>query len=162
MLNHVTRGLQCLLLVMATLALMTPARAQSTYGEIRGTVADASGGGGICATVTDTHQRTGGSGRAPTRDSGQYPPVRLLTGARELAVGSGRVRDFVIQNVIGRGGEVARMCALREVGGAAMEVKVSEARQVITTDVPTIVDSKSSEQLQSLPVNFRAGTTNTV
>ena len=33
---------------------------------------------------------------------------------------------------------------------------------MITTDQATIVDSKSSEQIQNLPVNFRAGTTNSV
>jgi len=160
-------GLKCArlsCLLSALLLLAGPARgwAQSTYGEIRGTVQDASGGVLIGATVTATNKGTGEVRTALTDGAGNYSLVNLLAGMYEVAIENGGFRKFVTQNVVVRAREVMRVDARLEVGAAATEVLVTEARQVITTDAPTLVDSKSAEQILALPVNFRAGTTNTV
>jgi hypothetical protein len=160
-------GLKCArlpCLLSALLLLAGPARgwAQSTYGEIRGTVQDASGGILIGATVTATNKGTGEVRTALTDEAGNYSLVNLLAGMYEVAIENSGFRKFVTQNVVLRAREVSRVDARLEVGAAATEVLVTEARQVITTDAPTLVDSKSAEQILALPVNFRAGTTNTV
>lgn len=41
-------------------------------------------------------------------------------------------------------------------------MQVTEARPVINTEQASVIDSKTSEQIQAIPVNFRAGGTNSI
>ncbi|PYV14494.1 MAG: hypothetical protein DMG07_11885, partial [Acidobacteria bacterium] len=148
----------------ALFGLLAPASlpAQSTFGEIRGTVTDATGGVIAGASVTATNKATGEARTAVTDEVGNYSLVNLPAGTYDVAVENAGFRKAVARNVAVRAREIARADCKLEVGGATTEVVVSEAGQVITTDAPTLVDSKSSKQIMDLPVNFRAGGTNTV
>jgi hypothetical protein len=158
-LRSISRYVSILLL---TLGAVVPAQAQSIYGEIRGTVLDASGAVIPGATATATNKGTGEVRSSITDDVGNYALLNLPAATYDITVENTGFRKFAAQGVTVRAREVVRVDARLEVGGAATEVLVTEARQVITTDTPALVDSKSAEQLLSLPVNFRAGTTNTV
>jgi hypothetical protein len=148
-------------LIVATLAVQA-APAQSIFGEIRGTVTDQSGGVIAGASVTATNKGTGEVRTAVTDEVGNYSLVNLPAGTYDVVVENTGFRKAAAHNVTVRAREIARSDMKLEIGGTATEVVVSESRQVITTDAPTLVDSKSAEQLLDLPVNFRAGTTNTV
>ena len=150
------------LLFFALVIIVPRASAQSTFGEIRGTVTDATGGVIAGASVTATNKGTGEVRTAITDEVGNYSLVNLLAGTYDVAVENTGFRKAVSQSVVVRAREVARADVRLEVGGATTEVTVSETRQVISTDVPTLVDSKSSKQIADLPVNFRAGGANTV
>jgi hypothetical protein len=152
--------LRFMLLVLA--AVVVPASAQSIYGEIRGTVSDPTGAVVIGATVTATNTGTGESRKVTTDAAGNYSIVNLEAGTYDVSIEQAGFRKSMVQKVILRAREVVRVDGSLEVSSTTTEVMVTTAAQVITTDQATIVDSKSSRQIESLPVNFRAGTTNTV
>ncbi len=136
--------------------------AQSTFGEIRGTVVDPSGAVISGAKVTARNTGTGESRTILSDAAGNYSALNLDAGTYDVTVENSGFRTEVTKNVVVRAREIARVDARLELGGTATEVLVTAARQVITTDQATIVDSKSIEQIQSIPVNFRAGSTNSV
>lgn len=138
------------------------AHAQSIFGEIRGTVQDPSGAVVAGSAVTATNTGTGEVRKTATDSLGNYSLVNLEAGTYEIAVESSGFRKSVTQNVILRAREVSRVDVGLELSGASTEVVVATARQVINTDMATIADSKSSQEIQNLPVNFRAGSTNSV
>src|SRR5262249_43926686 len=94
--------------------------------------------------------------------SGNYAVLNIDAGRYEVLIEHAGFQKMRATGINLRAREVARVDAKLEVAGTATEVMVTGVAQVITTDQATIVDSKSSEQIQNLPVNFRAGTTNSV
>jgi hypothetical protein len=136
--------------------------AQSTFGEIRGTVTDPTGAVVVGATVTATNTGTGDVRTLMTDHAGNYAVLNIEAGSYDLLIGHPGFQKTIAKGVALRAREVARVDAKLELAGAATEVMVTGVAQVITTDQATIVDSKSAEQIQDLPVNFRAGTTNSV
>ncbi len=152
-----------LVLVPLLLAVcFAPANAQSIYGEIRGTVTDATGAVVAGATVTVNNTGTAESRKLVTDSFGNYSAVNLEAGTYEVSVEHTGFKKAVVKDVALRAREIARVDSKLEVSGTTTEVLVTSSAQVIATDQATIVDSKSSEQIQSLPVNFRAGGSNTV
>ncbi|MEX2261795.1 MAG: TonB-dependent receptor [Bryobacteraceae bacterium] len=139
-----------------------PLPAQSIYGEIRGTVTDATGAVVADAGITTRNTATGAVRKSQTDNSGNYSLVNLEAGIYEVSVERPGFRKALTREVVLRAREVARVDTGLEVAPAATEVMVITARQVVTTDQATIVDSKSFDDIQNLPVNFRAGTTNSV
>ncbi|MBS1824338.1 MAG: carboxypeptidase regulatory-like domain-containing protein [Acidobacteria bacterium] len=148
-----------LALFLAAAALLP---AQSTFGEIRGTVSDPTGAVIAGANVETKNTGTGETRKAASDAAGNYAFLNLDAGTYEVTVESAGFRKRVVQNVILRAREVARVDTQLDLASAATEVQVTTAQQVITTDIATIVDSKTSAQILSLPVNFRAGGTNSV
>ena len=149
--------LRAAFLTIAGLSLLSSARAQSVFGEIRGTVTDPSGSVIAGASVTATNTGTNESRKVVTDHAGDYSVLNLDAGMYEVLIEQGGFRKTLTKDVIVRAREVARIDAHLEIQGTATEVLVTGVAQVITTDQATIVDSKSSEQIQNLPVNFRAG-----
>ncbi|MDQ2946318.1 MAG: carboxypeptidase-like regulatory domain-containing protein, partial [Acidobacteriota bacterium] len=147
---------------LAMLFSLSPVRARSVFGEIRGTVTDPSGSVIAGASVTATNTATNESRKVVTDRAGDYSVLNLDAGTYEVLIEQGGFRKTLTKDVILRAREVARVDAHLEIQGTSTEVLVTGVAQVITTDQATIVDSKSAEQIQNLPVNFRAGTTNSV
>ena len=137
-------------------------RAQSIFGEIRGTVTDPSGAVIAGANVDVRNTATGESRRVNTDSSGNYSVVNIEAGPYQVSIEGTGFRKMVVENVMLRAREVARVDARLEIAQASTEVMVAASRQVVTTDVATVADSKSSSDIQNLPVNFRAGSTNSV
>jgi len=142
--------------------LAAPSFAQSTFGEIRGTVTDPSGAVVASASVTATNTATNDQRKVITDNSGNYSFLNLEAGPYEVLIEQSGFRKTLTKDVLLRAREVVRVDIRLEILGTATEVMVTGVAQVITTDQATIVDSKSSEQIQNLPVNFRAGSTNSV
>jgi hypothetical protein len=136
--------------------------AQSTFGEIRGTVVDPSGAVVAGASVTTRNTGTSDTRKVATDSDGNYSALNLDAGTYEVTIENSGFRTSVTQNVLVRAREIARVDSRLELQGTATEVLVTAARQVITTDQATIVDSKTIAQIQQIPVNFRAGSTNSV
>ncbi len=150
------------LLVFGLLTLAVPAVSQSTFGEIRGSVTDASGAIIAGAKVEAKRIQTVEVRKSTTDASGNYTFVNLDAGTYEVSTEQSGFRNARVQNVILRAREIARVDVQLEVASANVEVQVTTARQVIQTDSSTIVDSKTSAQIDNLPVNFRAGGSNSV
>jgi len=138
------------------------ARAQSTFGEIRGVITDASGAVVNTAKVTARNAGTGETRMGQTDAAGNYAFVNLDAGSYDVTVENAGFRTAMVKSVAVRAREIARADVALEVAAAAAEVMVTTARQVIQTDTATIIDSKTSDQILKMPVNFRAGGTNSV
>jgi hypothetical protein len=137
--------------------------AQSTFGEIRGTVSDPSGSVIADAKVNASNAATNEKFSASTDENGNYAFLNLRAGSYEIKVEKAGFKSFVSKQVILRAREIARIDAALSVGELATEVQVVEARQVVQTDLATIVDSKTTKEINNLPVNYRgAGGTNTI
>lgn len=136
-------------------------QAQSIFGEIRGTVLDASGGAVAGAAVEATKIATGEIRRASTSESGGYSLINLDAGNYDVKVTKDGFRPTVTRNLVLRAREIARLDLALEVAPTVTEVQVMEAAQVIQLDMSAIMDSKSANELNKLPVNYRAGSTNT-
>jgi len=139
-----------------------PAFGQSTFGEIRGTVTDPSGSIVVGATVTARNTATNEKRSVETDNAGNYSVLNLDAGPYEVLIEQAGFRKTLTKDINLRAREVVRVDMHLEIQGTTTEVLVTGVAQVITTDQATIVDSKSAEQIQNLPVNFRAGTTNSV
>jgi hypothetical protein len=146
----------------AAVLLSGSAFAQSIYGEIRGTVFDPSGAVIAGAAVTATRASTGELRRTTSDAAGNYALVNLEADTYEVKIEHGGFKTTVTQNVALRAREVVRVDTTLQLAQAATEILVTESRQVIATEQATIVDTKTSREIQALPVNFRAGTTNSV
>ena len=138
------------------------ALAQSTFGEIRGTVTDPSGGVVTGAALTARNVGTGETQSTKSDAQGNYAIYNLDAGTYELTVEAPGFRKELTQNIAVRAREIARIDARLEVTGTTTEVLVTAAAQVINTEQAAIIDSKSTAQIQAIPVNFRAGSTNSV
>src|SRR5258708_5699051 len=146
----------------AVLIFVLPVAAQSTFGEIRGTVTGPTASVVAGASVAATNGATQESRKVVTDNAGNYSILNLDAGTYEVLIEQSGFRKTLTKDVIVRAREVVRVDAHLELAGTTTEVLVTAVAQVITTDQATIVDSKSSDQIQNLPVNFRAGTTNSV
>ena len=151
-----------LALFLALFTAALPAFAQSTFGEIRGVITDASGAVIANAKVEAKSILTVEARKAVSDSSGNYSFVNLDAGAYEITIESAGFRKNQVQGVILRAREIVRVDVRLDVASAATEVQVTTARQVIQTDSATIVDSKTSAQIDKLPVNFRAGGSNSI
>ena len=154
------RKLQFAALALLMLALRLTA--QSTYGEIRGTISDATGAVVAGAKVQAKNADTGVTRSTTSDPVGNFAFLNLDAGAYEVGVENSGFRPAQVKGVAVRAREIARVDVKLEVSSSSTEVQVTTARQVIQTDMATIVDSRSSEQILKLPVNFRAGGTNSV
>ncbi len=148
--------------MLALLVASLPVFGQSTFGEIRGSITDASGAVIANAQVEAKRVQTIEVRKTVTDSSGNYSFVNLDAGTYEIATESSGFRKSQVQGVILRAREIARVDVRLDVATATTEVQVTTARQVLQTDSSTIVDSKTSAQIEKLPVNFRAGGTNSV
>jgi hypothetical protein len=140
--------------------LICSARAQSTLGEIRGIVTDPSGSVVSGATATVTRTATNERRRATTDSSGGYALINLEAGAYDIRVEAPGFRAVIAKEIAVRAREISRSDFRLEVGQVTTEVQVVEQSQVVQTDTSTILDSKSANELNKLPVNYRAGSTN--
>ncbi|MDX2179980.1 MAG: TonB-dependent receptor [Bryobacteraceae bacterium] len=136
-------------------------QAQSIFGEIRGIVTDATGSVVSKASVKATRTSTGDIRRTETDESGNYALSNLDAGMYDVLIEKQGFRAAVSKEVALRAREVTRINVTLEVASAATEVQVVDTATVVQTDMATIMDSKSANELNRLPVNYRAGSSNT-
>jgi hypothetical protein len=147
---------------IAVLLLITSyAFAQSTLGEIRGQISDPAGAMIAEASVKVTRTSTGEFRNAKSDGAGNYIVPNLDAGEYEVLVEKTGFRAALAKNVALRAREIARVDATLEVAQVTTEVKVVDAVQAIQLESATLMDSKSGAALNQLPVNYRAGTSNT-
>ena len=135
--------------------------AQSTLGEIRGQLSDPSGAFLTAATIKATRSGTGETRTTKSDGSGSYLVPNLEAGAYEVLVEKSGFRSTLVKAVNLRAREVSRIDITLELAQVATEVKVTDSAQVIQLEMSTVMDSKSGDELNRLPVNYRAGNSNT-
>jgi hypothetical protein len=100
--------------------------------------------------------------RATISDSSSlYAFLNLPAGTREVRAEKEGFRRFESRVEL-RAKEVARVDASLKIGEVSSEVQVTATVPTITTEVATITNTRNPEEVQALPVNFRAGSTNPI
>src|SRR5690349_493955 len=102
--------------------LSAPAGAQSIFGEIRGTVTDPSGAVISGAQIVVRNVATSESRRATTDAAGNYSVVNIEAGPYQVSIEGAGFRKMLVENVLLRAREVARVDAQLEIAQASTEV----------------------------------------
>ena len=146
-----------LLTVIALVAgLATSAFARSDRGTITGTVVDPDGAVVPGATVVAENPENGARYETVTTATGNYTLVQVPVGMYHLNVeltGFGRFRQEGIRIFVG---QTARIDAKLQVGNLAEEVDVVADASLLDTQSAEISSTVTSENLNSLPLNFGA------
>src|SRR5689334_11324554 len=143
------------LLLVCTLALSTTLIAQTSTGEVNGTVTDASGAAVPGASVKLTNNATQVTLQATTNGSGQYFLIHVLPGSYSLKVDKpGFTTVEITELPIGVNQTVKQDVALK-VGSVNQTVQVSAEAVTVessTTELGTVIPQKT---VNELPLNGR-------
>jgi hypothetical protein len=150
--------LAAVLLCLCTLVAY-PARPQSTYGTLLGTVTDSSGGVVTGATVTVTETQTGISKDRLTDSRGDYQIPNLLSGTYDVSVSANGFKKSVKRGVPLDPRSEVRIDVQLELGTTSTTVEVNAALPVITTETGTVSDVQLGREISQLPLNYRAQST---
>ena len=142
-------------MVVASIAMPTASRAQSTFATAVGNVADPSGGMVPGATVTFVNLNTQVTRTVVTDGSGGFVVANLDPGSyRITAVLSGFADVSRQLDLLAR--QSVRVDLALAVAGTAEVVEVRASNPVIETERATIDNSKSGDEINRLALNFRA------
>ena len=131
------------------------ARAQSTGGQIRGTVTDASGGAVAGVTVRLINQATQTKREVPTDNSGQYVFLEAPVGTYEINVEQQGFKKYVHRDIVVHLNEVLTVDVSLQVGGTTQVVEVTGEPPVVdttSTQLGAVVNARDATQL---PLNQR-------
>jgi hypothetical protein len=143
-----------LLLVSSTLP------AQSTYGSILGTVTDPAGGRIAHVGLTITNQDEDISRSVVSDEFGNYEVLNLKAGVYSVKCEGPGFKTFQARDLQLVARQVLRVNVTLEVGSVTESVNVSASAPVITTETGTIATSFDSNQVLTIPSNYRgAGST---
>ena len=150
-LTCVTARILCLILFCALG--VARAHAQSTFGNIVGTVTDSAGAAIPNATVTLTNTGTSAQRTAATNGSGEYAFNIIDAGTYTVVVDASGFQKSETSNLVLLARETKRVDATLAVGSDIQTVEVQGATEgVITTETATLASTKTGEQLVDLPV----------
>ncbi|MGB6941675.1 MAG: carboxypeptidase regulatory-like domain-containing protein [Bryobacteraceae bacterium] len=137
---------------MVLLALGLPSFAQTTSGELTGTIYDATGAIVPNAMVTATNESTGVASTVTTTSSGQYRIGNLLVGKYDISVTAAGFTKAEIKAVDVTLNQIATANVSLTVGQSTQTVEVSGEAAVIDTTTAQLQNTYSAQQLESLPM----------
>src|ERR1700732_4968144 len=133
---------------------------QSTFGDILGVVKDPSQGTVLAARVVLTRVEDKSEHSATTDADGAFHFVNLRPGHYDLLISASGFAEFKISSAQLDARQTIRFAVALKLASAAQTIEVGgESGPVINTENATIGDSKSFQQITSLPVNYRGTTT---
>jgi len=139
----------CFFLLLAVLH----SHAQSTFGEILGTVRDPSGAVLQGAQVTLANTGTNATRTAVTDASGNYTFSNIDVGAYALTVAAPGFETDSLPAIALTARETRRIDAALKPGAESQTVVVNDnPSPVITTDVSNLAETKAGDELVELPV----------
>jgi hypothetical protein len=146
--------------MVATVVLLVnsvTARAQSTFGNIVGTVTDPANAAIPNATVVLINKGSSARRSAKTNGSGEYSFNILDAGDYAVTVEAAGFEKSNLAEIHLLARETKRVDVALKVGAEAQTVEVSAASvEVITTDTSSLATMKTGEQLVDLPVAIYA------
>jgi hypothetical protein len=146
-----------LLAVVVSFAMLTtPAFAQSDRGTITGTVTDSDGGVIPGVAVVAENPATGSRYETVTTATGNYTLSQLPVGTYNVNIALQGFGTFHREGIRVFVAQTARVDATLRVGGLAEEVSVVADASLLDTDSADISSSITTENLNSLPLNFGA------
>src|SRR6202789_692913 len=142
-------------LCFAAMLLGSPLSAQSTFGSISGSVADASGSAVPDAQVTLTSTATSAKQSYTTGGDGLYSFVNLNPGEYRLDVEKAGFKHYKRESVIVQVQQAVRIDAVMEVGAVSPTVEVTAQAPLLTptsTSLGQVIDQRETNEI---PLNGR-------
>ena len=134
-------------------------QAQSTFGSIRGTAQDSSGGVLPDAEVT-LHSDDQNTDRVVKTDgAGNYLIENVLAGKYSIRAKRDGFADTTVSGITLAARQDLRLILTMAIAAQATTVEVTSAANQINTEDAVLGDSKGTSQIGQLPLNFRAATT---
>ncbi len=141
------------LFACASLVLLAPARAQSVYGSIFGTVTDKSGAAVPGATVTVTDEAKGTVVTATANGSGDYSVPHLIPDKYDIKVEAKGFKGFETKGIQVEADAAPRIDPMMDVGGATETVQVSADQEPeLKTDKADVATVFDEQQVSALPI----------
>ncbi len=141
------------LFACANLLLFSPARAQSVYGSIFGTVTDKSGAAVPGATVTITDEAKGTVVNVTSNASGDYSVPHLIPDIYDLKVEAKGFKGFETKGIKVEADTAPRIDPMMDIGGSTETVQVNADQQPeLKTDRADVATVFDQQQISSLPV----------
>jgi Carboxypeptidase regulatory-like domain/TonB dependent receptor len=152
--NRIIRtALVLALFACANLLLVSPARAQSVYGSIFGTVTDKSGAAIPGATVTVTDESKGTVVTTTSNESGDYSVPHLIPDVYDIKVTLKGFKSFETKGIKVEADAAPRIDPMMDVGGQTETVEVNADQQPeLKTDRADVATVFDQQQISSLPV----------
>lgn len=148
---RVTLAVLAILLV----AIAPSARAQSTFGSIRGTVADASSAVIPGATVTAQSLDVSGTRQTTSGSDGEFLFENLNAGRYKITVHHDGFTDVIINTTL-ESRQEQRLPVTLSIASQATTVQVNASGVALNTENGTVADTVSNLELTQLPMNSRA------
>lgn len=142
--------------LLVTAVAAVSAAAQTTFATITGTVTDATGAAVPGASVVAV--RTANNFRYSTESTaaGTFTLGQLQEGTYTFRVQAPGFKEFVAQQLELVAMDVRRLDVQLQVGTVETSVEVTAGGTLIETETARISDSKSSRQINTLPLNTRS------
>src|SRR5580704_7549431 len=145
----------CFSICLAAMLLGSPLSAQSTFGSISGSVADASGSAVPDAQVTLTSTATSAKQNYTTGGDGLYSFVNLNPGEYRLDVEKAGFKHYKRESVVVQVQQAVRIDAVMEVGAVSQTVEVTAETPLLTptdTSLGQVIDQRATNEI---PLNGR-------
>jgi hypothetical protein len=140
-------------LACAFLLILTPARAQSVYGSIFGTVSDSTGAAVSGATVTVKDEAKGTVVTATSNAAGDYSVPHLIPDVYDIKVTAKGFKSFETKGISVEADTAPRIDPSLQVGGGTETIEVSADQQPeLKTDRADVSTVFNEQQVSSLPV----------
>ncbi len=156
-------GQICLRTVFGLLVLIsfaaTGARAQSTFGSIRGTVLDRTGPFILQAQVKLHNDDENTEFTATSDDHGNYAFENVKPGHYRLTASKDGFADGIVDKVELTARQNLRLDVTLALASQSQVVEVSEAAVLVNTENATLTDSKLNTDITQLALNSRAVST---
>ena len=146
------RGFVCPALCALLLFVPAASLAQAVYGNISGTVTDASGAAVTKAKVTITDTGKGVSYTSITNDSGNYTQTHLILGTYEVRVEAPGFEAYVQRNVAVQVDSTVQVNVQLAVGTVGEVVSVTAEAAMLKTERADVSDIMTQKAVQDLPV----------
>ncbi len=145
------------LLIITFAVLFAPpfGRAQSTGGQIRGTISDPSGASVAAAKVTLVNEATGFTREVQSGTNGEYIFIEVPVGSYEIDVTQAGFKKFVRKKIVLDLNRVVGVDIKLELGSATESVEVTGAPPVVDTTSTQLGAVVNSRDATELPLNQR-------
>ncbi len=141
------------LFACASFVLLAPARAQSVYGSLFGTVTDKSGAAVPGATITVTDEAKGTVVTATSNASGDYSVPHLIPDKYTLKVEAKGFKGFEATGIQVEADSAPRIDPMMDVGGSTETVQVNADQEPeLKTDKADVATVFDEQQVSSLPI----------
>jgi hypothetical protein len=144
------------LLLLVILAAAWSARAQSTFGSIRGAVADVSGAVIPGATVRVHSLEQNFDRQATTNDAGEFVVENLQPGHYSITVEHAGFAKAVVSNAQLDARQDLRVPVTLSIATNATTVQVNAEAAALNTENGTVSNTLAQQEVTELPMNSRA------